>query len=141
MNTRIFKLGLLMLGLGIGLGQAACGDDDPSPETIEVAGRWASNFGGFETITSTSWGGFEIIEFDNLTNFAVTQNPADAAFFPSKYNKYVWTEPAGGAFFYCTVDFGLDTADQARTSTQTADASDPSTTGCGSFPWTQLSQP
>jgi len=119
----------------------ACGDDDESPmmQQFELVGEWGSPFGD-ETITSTSWASGILIEFDEDQNFAVTQNQPDASFFPSKFNKIVYTEPVDDSFFYCFVDFGLDTAMEARTSTQTADATDPASGGCGGFTWTQLTR-
>ena len=105
---------------------------------IEIAGTWTSSFGGNETVTSYQWGGVTVVEYDNGANWAVTQNAEDAEFNPGKFNKIVWTEPEGGRFYYCWVDFGKDTAAEAKASTNTADASDPETSGCGGFPWTRL---
>lgn len=123
-----------------GVGMTACGDDDESgTQTFELEGEWTSLFGD-ETITDTEWNGNALIEFDEDMNFAVTQTPTSAQFNPGKFNKIVYTEPEVNSFFYCFVDFGVDTAAMARTSTQTADASDPSVGGCGAFPWTQLTR-
>jgi hypothetical protein len=107
-------------------------------EPIEIAGSYTSMW-GMETISSHVWGTATVHEYDNEKNWVVTQNPDDDAFNPSKFNKVVWTEPDGGSFHYCIVDFGRETLEQAKTSTQTADASDPSASGCGAFPWTELS--
>lgn len=137
MRFRQFLVGLLAI---VALASFGCGDEDTSVTGIEVAGTWNSNFGGSETITDDAWNGAAIIEFDNTTNFVVTQTPADSEFNPSKFNKLVWTEPANNAFYYCFVDFGRDTAEQARTSTQTADATEPASSGCGGFSWTELSR-
>jgi len=124
---------------------AACGDDEPVPTppvttTIEIAGRYNSNFGGMETITSTSFNGTPIRKFSNATNFVVIQNPADSMFGPNLFSKIVWTEKSAGAFHYCFVDFGKETLVAAETSTQTADASMPDQTGCGMFSWTKLTE-
>jgi hypothetical protein len=124
---------------------AACGgtehDDDQHvtpPAKIELLGSYTSNFGGTEAITETKWGDATIVTFDNEANFAITQQPADDTFNPSKFAKVVWTEPVKGAFFYCTVDFGKDTAAEAQATSNTADASDPTSSGCGGFAWTEL---
>jgi hypothetical protein len=62
-------------------------------------------------------------------------------FNPSKFNRFVWTAITGGSFYYCTVDFGLATLNDALASTKTADDSDPDASGCGGFSWTKLSAP
>ncbi len=107
---------------------------------IETAGTWTSNFGTEETITDEAWGAASLIEYDNDLNWAVTQNAGDDQYNPSKYNRLVWTEPNAGRFYYCTVDYGLETLAQAESSTQAADASDPASGGCGGFSWTELSR-
>lgn len=131
----------------IGCGDAA-DDDGPAPNTdIEIAGVYQSDYGSTETISNDTWHqkgeNFEsaqaVISFDNQKNSAVTQYPATDEYNPNKFNRIVWTEPdANGAFYYCTVDFGLDTADEAAASTATADDSAPETGGCSGFPWTKL---
>lgn len=123
-------------------------DTDTTPDDFELIGVYDSSFGGVETITASTWSTAsedfptvltKIDSFDNDENFAVTQNAEDAEYSPDAFNKVVWTEPDEvGAFFYCTVDFGLDTAEEAASSEETADASDPATSGCAGFSWTQL---
>jgi hypothetical protein len=73
----------------------------------------------------------------------VTQNPEDSEWDPSKYSKIVWTEIADDfSWYYCIVDFGKDTAEEARDSEQTADDSDPASQGCGGdFSWTKMIPP
>jgi hypothetical protein len=109
--------------------------------TIEVAGHWHSNFDTNEEIDNTKWTYTTLIAFDNDLNVAITQNSATDMFGPNQFNRYVWTpiDTTDGSFFYCTVDFGLATASEARASTKTADASDPLNSGCGGFGWTKLS--
>ena len=126
----------------------ACGSnntDESNTDDIEIAGSWESNFGGLETITSDAWANewltTTVIEYSNDNNWAINQNPDDDEFNPSQFSKVVWTEPTVDAFYYCTVAFGLDTADDARSATETADNSDPDNSGCGGFGWTKLSRP
>ena len=109
-------------------------------DPIEIRGTWNSNFGGTETISSRKWNDATVQMFDNAANVAFTQNPVDAQYDPSKFSKLVWTEPTAGSFYYCTVDFGLDSLAAAQASTKTADSSQPDTGGCGGFSWTKLSQ-
>jgi hypothetical protein len=124
---------------GTGGGAAGMGGDgDGASGEIEVAGTYDSDFGA-ETIDASMWNGSDVVDFDNDDNWAITQNADDADFDPGKFNKIVWTEPSDtGEFYYCTVDFGLDSADEARDTELTADDSDPDSGGCGGFSWTLL---
>ena len=128
---------------------SACGDDhDHDHEghnhnqeaTFPLIGTWTSNFGSTEVITSTSWNGSRLVEFDADAFVAYTQNPADASFGPNEFNKIEWIGLTDNSFYYCFVDFGLATLDAAKSSTQTADASDPDNSGCGGFGWTKLAK-
>ena len=124
----------------------ACGGDEKPPEggnlpsnsAFELVGVWGSNFGTTLAITETMWGAQSIVAFDNDANFAITQNPADDPWNPSKFSKLVWTEPSGGTLHYCSVDFGKDTAEAAMATTNTADPANPGASGCGGFAWTML---
>lgn len=121
----------------------ACGDDttssdDPAPTTLEVAGVWNDNFGGWVAIGSDYWGTQRVHQYDNAANWAVTQNPADDEYGPSKYSHVVWTDAVDGTWWTCTVAFGLDTAEEALAAENTSDASDPANGGCGDFAWTQM---
>lgn len=112
------------------------------PGPLEIKGSWESNFGGTETIDTSSWvsyGTVTVVRYDNALNIAITKNADDATYNPGKFSKIVWTEPSDGSFYYCTIDFGLDSADAAAASTKVANDTSPETTGCGSFPWTKLS--
>jgi hypothetical protein len=136
--------------LAITLSLAGCakdddGDDAPANTStgIEIAGTWTSEFGE-EVIADESWSSGDtvalIADFSNTENVAVTQNSDDADFAPGKFNRIVWTEIAGGSFFYCYTDFGLDSEDDAQSSSTMPDASDPAVGGCGDFPWTKLTR-
>jgi hypothetical protein len=123
-------------------GQSGCGG---FPWTklltpVEVRGTYTSNFGGMETITSTSWSGTEIVKASNANNYVVLYSDAEAPFNPNTFAKVVWTEPVGGSFHYCFVDFGRTTLMAAETTTKTADATNPDVGGCGGFSWTKLTR-
>lgn len=164
--SKLFDLrrwGAITIILVLSLALTACGDaadssnnslsnngssNNGTSDTLEITGTYDNNFGGTETIAEESWT-MEfpdsdpvvqaLAEYDNDANYAVTQNPADAEYSPSKFNKNVWTEPDGdGSFYYCTVAFGEDSAEAAANTDQTADDSDPANGGCGGAPWTLL---
>jgi hypothetical protein len=128
----------------------ACGDATDSNNSgsnngtadapVEIEGTWVTNYGSAIEIDDQTWGGQALVEFDNELNHAVTEgeNPDTGA---AEFSKQVWTEPADGTFWYCTVDFGLASADAAMNTTKTADDSNPAESGCGDFPWTKMSTP
>ena len=120
---------LVMFGL------AACGGGE-----IEIAGTWDTQFQTVETISSEKWNTATVVDFDNDGNTAITQSPADDMYTPNKFAKVVWLEPAGNSFYYCTVDYGRDTLEAAKTSTKTAEGTNPDATGCGGFPWSKLTK-
>ena len=129
----------------------ACGSDDKkenqtnkgkvnNTKEIEVIGSWKGK-GEEAKITESKWNKSEIIKFDNEKNFAITQNPSDDKYSPSKFNKLVWTEIKDNSFFYCTVDYGKNSAAEAEKTTKKADISDLEGKGCaGSFPWSKMTQ-
>ncbi|HAN30678.1 MAG TPA: hypothetical protein DCQ06_03690 [Myxococcales bacterium] len=107
-------------------------------DTPELSGVWASSFGGNEVITALELGTVSIIEWDNDKNVLYTQNPQGIGASSSLYNRIVWTEFAAGPAWYCKVDVGLKSLDEAKASTKTADDSDPDVSGCNGFGWTKL---
>jgi len=110
------------------------GDDDE----LEIAGDWKSEFGE-QTISLDNWDGGEVVEFDNDENLAFSENPDDAMYNPGKFSKLVWTEPTDEGFYYCIVDYNLDSLADAKASEKTADDSEPEKMGsCGDFSWTKL---
>jgi hypothetical protein len=114
------------------------GDSDDD-EKLEVAGKWMSMFSEDPVeISLEDWDGAEVVAFDNDENEAVTHNPDDAMYSPDTYSKVVWTEPGDDGFYYCIVDFGLESKQAAADSDKVADDSDPENSGCGMFGWTKL---
>jgi len=115
---------------------------------IEIAGIYDSVYGGVETITDTTWETasdaypaffMRVDSFDNAQNIAITQNIADENYTSVGFNKIVWIEPdADGVFYYCTVDYELESAEAAAASVEVADESAPEAGGCGGYPWTKL---
>lgn len=109
---------------------------------VEIRGRWHSNFGGTSEITNgTFLFGEEILQVNNEQNYVVTRNAEDAMFNPGKYGRSHWTEEDDGVFYYCTIEFDLDSLEEARMLVQVPDGSDPEIGGCGGFPWTRLEPP
>jgi hypothetical protein len=120
---------------------SATPDDDAGTGggAIEVAGDWHGEFAD-EVIDAMTWNGAKLIEFDNEKNFAITQYPADDMYNPNKFARVVWTQPTDDGFYYCSIEYSVDTLKEAQESTKTADDSDPANGGCSDmdFPWTKL---
>jgi hypothetical protein len=115
-------------------------DDSADEQGLEIEGYWVSNFGETEAIDANMWGEAIVVAYDNEYNSAILQNLPDAEFFPGLFSRVVWTEPESDSFYYCTVDFGKKTREEAERSEKTADSSDPERSGCGDFAWTRLTQ-
>jgi hypothetical protein len=93
---------------------------------------------GEQIITADDWNGAAIVGYDNDSNVVYTQLPDDDMFNPNKFTKTVYTEPEDGSFYFCQVEFSLDTLAEAKASDATADDSEPDEGGCGGmFPWTK----
>ena len=131
-------LSLALLASACGTETAPDDNKQPSTPTIEIASTWDDNYGGTTTISNDKWGSATVTKFDNTARVAITQNAADAEYSPGKFNKNVWTELKNNTFYYCTVDYGKDTAADAETTTKTANANDLDGTGCGGFAWTKM---
>jgi hypothetical protein len=112
------------------------GNNSPAP--FELVGTWVDNYGGTTALGQHSWGRAELIAYDNIDNWAVTQMPEDDEWNPSKFSLVVWTEATNETFWTCTVADGLDSEDEAFAQEITADARDPATSGCGDFAWTRM---
>jgi hypothetical protein len=122
-------------------GDAGGAGGAPAAEPSELLGEWSNNFGGDESITATAWNTSRIAAYDNDANVVYTQLPPNDAYNPDKFTKIVYTEPQNDSFYYCWVEFSLDTLEAAQASPASADASSPDTGGCGgSFPWTKATK-
>ena len=121
-------------------GNDTAGTDAGSDTTVapSIYGTYASVYGGYEAISAAMWNETTVVKWGADKRWAITQNPANDKYDPSKFSKIVWTAPVGGSFYYCTVDYGLASADLAQATTKTADDSSPDTKGCGGFGWTKL---
>ena len=130
--------------------EGGCGEGDfpwtkLTSDDIEIFGRWANEYGGFETIDALTWkiesssgtSVSRVIEFSNEDDEVITQNADDAEYSPSKFNRIVWTQLEGN-LYYCTTDFELDTLEDAQDADTEADATTPAESGCGGFAWTKL---
>ena len=91
--------------------------------------------------------GSTVVEYSNDERTAVILTPDDVTFNPATYSEFVWTKPAGGAFYYCIAAYDCASPEQAKNGPSDGyctlsdiDDSDPENAGCGTFPWTKLSE-
>ncbi|MED5463318.1 MAG: hypothetical protein VX699_01590 [Myxococcota bacterium] len=146
-----FSICVKMIGaLGLALALVACApgkeggtseerqlSGEAGSNTLEVIGTWASTW-GTDIITESSWNAAAIVEYDNVANTAIIQNPEDDEYNPGQFSKLVWTDIVEDVFYYCTVSYGLETVEEASGSENTADVNDLEGSGCGGFAWTKL---
>ncbi|MEC9072785.1 MAG: hypothetical protein VX938_10415, partial [Myxococcota bacterium] len=106
---------------------------------LEIAGVWLSSFGQAQTITTLAWNQDQtIVTWDNDANTLVSQNTEDAPYYPGAFNRIVWTEQDDEGFWYCTVDFGVESLELVQAFDKVPDDTDPAVSGCGGFAWTRL---
>ena len=140
MNTLRFGWTVAFCGLAA-LGCSSSDKDDKSTAPLEIVGKYMDSFKMEQTITATKWNTDAIVGYDNDANVVYTKIADDAMFNPGKYTKTVYTEPKNGSFYFCEVEFSLDTLADAKASTATADDSDPDNGGCGGmFAWTKATK-
>ena len=109
---------------------------------LEINGSYTDNFSTSHTISNDTWvqgeSSYTIVSYNNDTNTVIAQNAADNQFNPNKFSKFNYTDrSADGKFYHCTVAYNADSL-EAVIAVADADSSDPGTSGCGSFSWTQM---
>ncbi|MBN1610276.1 MAG: hypothetical protein JW940_26850 [Polyangiaceae bacterium] len=128
-------------------GAAGATGSGPDPLPLDVMGVWADSYGGYHRITEAVWtqsgfgdvSRFNIAAYDNDARVIIAQNDAENAYNPGKYSRFDWTE-YDGSVWYCTTVYDAATRQEASDAAR-ADDTDPSTGGCGSFPWSELIPP
>jgi hypothetical protein len=108
---------------------------------LAINGDWFDSWGGSHSIDAFTWlsgsSSFAITRADDAAGWAVAQNGADNAWSPGLWSRFDWTWDADGGLWYCQTAY--DAASEADAlATPAADATDPATTGCGSFAWTSM---
>ena len=94
-------------------------------------------------ISNESWESYEgssvvhISQFSNDTGFAIGQNDSVSSYNPDKWSRFDWTVDGAGTLWFCTTAYDAETEAEAL-ATSAADATDPATDGCWSFPWSSL---
>lgn len=117
-------------------------------ETHELIGRYADAWGGSHIISATvwfqpsEWGDtlFHITQFDSVDNFIIAHNDDELAFagYEGKWSRFDYVIK-DGKIYYCQIVSQAET-EEAALAVTTADRTDPATSGCGEYSWTELTE-
>ncbi len=108
-------------------------------EALSITGEYEDDWGGIHTITDAQWtqyGVFEITQFSNDGGWIVARATATDAFNPCLWSRFDFVEFQGELYF-CQGTYDAESEADAL-SAPPADATDPTTTGCGSYSWSRL---
>lgn len=129
-------------------GADTTGADTPADVPVEplaIAGDYTDGFGGQHAITQQTWtqtfagspaSVFNLSKWDNGTKWVVGQNDAANAYNPGLWSRFDWTT-FGGTLYFCQTRYDAASESEALAAAA-ADATDPTTAGCGGFGWTAL---
>lgn len=93
---------------------------------------WVQDFGTFGTYT------FNIVSYNNSTNIIIAQNGAANGNTANLFSKINYTDrSADGKFYFCSAVSNASSIELAIAATD-ADASNPGSSGCGGFSWSQM---
>ena len=135
---------------------AGCGEEPVNSEPVDsgltddeglaIAGSYVDQYGTEHDITESSWtqtfGGyppsvFDIAVHDNVQEWLVAHNDDANPFNPGAWSRFDWVGGGDGHLYYCQTTFDAPDQDSAEQTARPADT-DPATSGCGGFPWTDL---
>jgi len=108
---------------------------------LAISGTYVDQFSTTQTVTSSTWSDsfadvFHIAEFSNASDYAIAQNDAANAFNANLWSRFDWTMYAG-RLYYCQTAYNA-ASQAAAEATAPANATNPTTGGCGGFSWTRL---
>lgn len=125
-------------------------DTDPTVAAFALSGEWAEVAGDFpnrevwghHTVSDTSWtdafgSSYTIAEYGDDPIYAAAKNGASNGYFPDLWSRFDGVTDGDGGWYYCQTAFNA-ASQEAAAGTAPADATDPATTGCGTFPWSHL---
>jgi len=121
----------------------------PGAPQLAIVGSFVDGFDGTHEIDGAVWtqGGFgnpsffHVTQFSNEGGFAVAHNNVHNAFGGGKWSRFDWTwhdAGEGRRLHYCQTSHDAQT-EEAALAVPSADASDPTASGCGDFAWSSLS--
>ncbi len=109
--------------------------------TLPIGGAWVDSWGGSHDIDAFVWTSgsswFDITAWDADAGWVVAQNAESNEWNPGMWSRFDWAWDSEGALWYCQTAYAAASEADAL-ATPAADATDPSTGGCGAFSWTGL---
>lgn len=110
-----------------------------------LVGTFVDNFAGGHTYTNTSWADTfgctkDIIFYDNTNGFFLYQEQAGGCFNPYKFGKVFWTADSSKKLYYCELLFGQNSYLATGNNTAKPTYTNPATSGCSGFSWSQLTR-
>jgi len=140
-----------ILGETAETGNQETGDVTP-PETLSIVGTYSEDWDGdgqgdsTHVISDSEWtmtsesgvSVFVISQFSNDESLLIAQNDASNDFAPEKWSRFDWAAD-GSTLWFCQTTYEAQTESDAL-EIPAANADDPSTSGCGEFAWSQLTQ-
>lgn len=113
---------------------------DEAGEALALIGSYDDSWASEHEISGSVWqsesSSFHIAAFDNQAGWVIAQNDQANAYFPCSWSRFDWVESASKLYF-CQSAFNAESELQAQ-EVEAADLTDPETSGCGGFPWTEL---
>ncbi len=120
----------------------------PTDSSFSLVGNFTDNYGGSQVFTNTLWTSsygtpcsYAVIFYDNVNGFFIYQQQADAGCTSAnnyKFGKVFWTVDSASKLYYCELMYGQSSYLTVANSTTKPGYSNPATTGCSGFGWTQL---
>ncbi len=113
----------------------------PTLPPLEIIGSYTDSWGGTHEISATDWvqgdSSFRLTTYNNDANFVIAQNASTNAWNPDLWSRFDWHEDGDGRLWYCQTAYDAASETDA-VGTPPADATDPATSGCAGFSWTEL---
>lgn len=113
---------------------------------FSLVGNYTDNYAGDHRFTATAWESFgctkTVVSYDNTTRSFIYQEALSASCFnQGKYGKVYWTTiQANGSFFLCENVYGKNSAAEAQNDSAPPSETNPATSGCGGFSWSQMTR-
>lgn len=127
-------------GSGGALESAGAGGAHNGSPGIVIRGSFSDSWGSHHVITNSTWTSgssvFHISQVDNGAKYLIARNDQGNTWNPCLWSRFDWTR-SEGKLYYCQTAYNAAT-EAAALSTPPADPSDPATSGCGGFSWTEL---
>ncbi|MEE2750112.1 MAG: hypothetical protein VX519_01675 [Myxococcota bacterium] len=114
---------------------------EPEPADLALYGDWDDNYGANHIINNQTWetgaSVFHLAQYDNEAQFAIAHNDISNEWNADLWSRFDWHVDAQDRSWFCLTAYDAADEETAR-STEAADATDPSSAGCGGFSWTEL---